>query len=100
MGGGEDIARANYGAAAAFGGPDAGNPSVYGEAGHPRELVEVGGLTTCNKKIFWLIRHRDRSNNCRTQVAVARRIDGRWGHKVLDWSSRTGRRSVGKPPTN
>lgn len=52
MGGGEDIARANYGAAAAFGGPDAGNPSVYGEAGHPRELVEVGGLTTCKKKDF------------------------------------------------
>lgn len=52
MGGGEDIARANYGAAAEFGGPDTGNPSVYGEAGHPRELVEVGGLTTCKKKDF------------------------------------------------
>ncbi|RVE40503.1 hypothetical protein evm_014848 [Chilo suppressalis] len=30
---------------------------------------------------------------------VARRTDGRWGGKVLEWRPRTGRRSVGRPPT-
>ena len=30
---------------------------------------------------------------------LARRADGRWGVKVLEWRPRTGRRSVGRPPT-
>ena len=30
---------------------------------------------------------------------IARRTDGRWGGKVLEWRPRTGRRSVGRPPT-
>ncbi|KAJ8706628.1 hypothetical protein PYW07_012706 [Mythimna separata] len=30
---------------------------------------------------------------------IARRTDGRWGRKVLEWRPRTGRRSVGRPPT-
>jgi hypothetical protein len=30
---------------------------------------------------------------------IARRTDGRWGGKVLEWRRRTGRRSVGRPPT-
>jgi hypothetical protein len=30
---------------------------------------------------------------------IARRTDGRWGGKVLEWQPRTGRRSVGRPPT-
>ncbi|CAH2247544.1 jg744 [Pararge aegeria aegeria] len=25
--------------------------------------------------------------------------DGRWGPKVLEWQPRTGKRSVGRPPT-
>ncbi|CAH2265183.1 jg16839 [Pararge aegeria aegeria] len=29
----------------------------------------------------------------------ARRTDGRWGSKVLEWRPRTGKRSVGRPPT-
>ena len=29
---------------------------------------------------------------------IARRTDGRWGGKVLEWRPRTGRRSVGRPP--
>ncbi|CAH2242064.1 jg21975 [Pararge aegeria aegeria] len=28
-----------------------------------------------------------------------RRKDGRWGPKVLVWQPRTGKRSVGRPPT-
>ncbi|CAH2226501.1 jg26440, partial [Pararge aegeria aegeria] len=28
-----------------------------------------------------------------------RRRDGRWGPKVLEWQHRTGKRSVGRPPT-
>ncbi|CAH2234461.1 jg17763 [Pararge aegeria aegeria] len=28
----------------------------------------------------------------------ARRTDGRWGLKVLEWRPRTGKRSVGRPP--
>ncbi|CAH2267228.1 jg14699 [Pararge aegeria aegeria] len=30
---------------------------------------------------------------------IVRRRDGRWGPKVLEWQSRTGKRSVGRPPT-
>ncbi|CAG4970592.1 unnamed protein product [Parnassius apollo] len=30
---------------------------------------------------------------------IARRTDNRWGRKVLEWQPRTGRHSVGKPPT-
>ncbi|KAJ8706366.1 hypothetical protein PYW08_010992 [Mythimna loreyi] len=30
---------------------------------------------------------------------IARRTDCLWGRKVLEWRSRTGRRSVGRPPT-
>ncbi|CAH2237359.1 jg12073 [Pararge aegeria aegeria] len=30
---------------------------------------------------------------------IARRIAGRWGLKVLEWRPRTGKRSVGRPPT-
>ena len=30
---------------------------------------------------------------------IARRTDNRWGRKVLEWRPRTGRRSVGRPPT-
>ncbi|CAH2241823.1 jg16215 [Pararge aegeria aegeria] len=30
---------------------------------------------------------------------IARRTDGRWGSKVLEWRPRTGKRSVGRPPT-
>ncbi|CAH2262739.1 jg14963 [Pararge aegeria aegeria] len=28
---------------------------------------------------------------------IARRTDGRWGSKVLEWRPRTGKRSVGRP---
>ncbi|CAH2261353.1 jg7877 [Pararge aegeria aegeria] len=31
--------------------------------------------------------------------AHTRRTDRRWGSKVLEWQSRTGKRSVGRPPT-
>ncbi|KAL0860164.1 hypothetical protein ABMA27_010471 [Loxostege sticticalis] len=30
---------------------------------------------------------------------IARRTDGRWGRKVLEWRPRAGRRNVGRPPT-
>ncbi|CAH2267521.1 jg22609 [Pararge aegeria aegeria] len=30
---------------------------------------------------------------------IARRTDGRWGSKVLEWRPRTGKRSVGRPQT-
>ncbi|KAJ8726778.1 hypothetical protein PYW08_007034 [Mythimna loreyi] len=30
---------------------------------------------------------------------IARRTDGRWGRKVLEWRPRTKRRSFGRPPT-
>ncbi|CAH2239297.1 jg6872 [Pararge aegeria aegeria] len=30
---------------------------------------------------------------------IARRTDGRWCLKVLEWRPRTGKRSVGRPPT-
>ena len=30
---------------------------------------------------------------------IARRTDGRWGRKVLEWRPRNGKRSVGRPPT-
>ncbi|CAH2266632.1 jg19819 [Pararge aegeria aegeria] len=30
---------------------------------------------------------------------IVRRKDGRWGPKVLEWQPRTGKRSVGRPPT-
>jgi hypothetical protein len=30
---------------------------------------------------------------------IVRRTDGRWAGKVLKWRPRTGRRSVGRPPT-
>ena len=29
---------------------------------------------------------------------VARRTDGRWSTRVLEWRPRTGKRSVGRPP--
>ncbi|KAI8424129.1 hypothetical protein MSG28_002725 [Choristoneura fumiferana] len=30
---------------------------------------------------------------------IARRTDGRWGRKLLEWRPRIGKRSVGRPPT-
>ncbi|CAH2238015.1 jg10338 [Pararge aegeria aegeria] len=30
---------------------------------------------------------------------IARRTHGRWGLKVLEWRPRTGKRSIGRPPT-
>ncbi|CAH2240102.1 jg6356 [Pararge aegeria aegeria] len=30
---------------------------------------------------------------------IVRRKDRRWGPKVLEWQPRTGKRSVGRPPT-
>ncbi|CAH2226340.1 jg578 [Pararge aegeria aegeria] len=30
---------------------------------------------------------------------IPRKTDGRWGSKVLEWRPRTGKRSVGRPPT-
>ena len=30
---------------------------------------------------------------------IARRTDGRWGRKVLEWRPRSGKRSAGRPPT-
>ncbi|CAH2240381.1 jg26420 [Pararge aegeria aegeria] len=43
------------------------------------------------------------SQNREAEVAmgghIIRRRDGRWGPKVLEWQPRTGKRSVGRPPT-
>jgi hypothetical protein len=54
------------------------------------------------------IRKRTKVTNIARRVAdlkwqwaghIARRTDGRWGGKVLEWRPRTGRRSVGRSPT-
>ncbi|CAH2237376.1 jg10504 [Pararge aegeria aegeria] len=55
------------------------------------------------------IRRRTRVTDIAQRVAklkwqwaghIARRTDGRWGLKVLEWRPRTGKRSVGRPPTS
>ncbi|KAJ8709615.1 hypothetical protein PYW08_009619 [Mythimna loreyi] len=54
------------------------------------------------------IRRRTKSTDIARRIAllkwqwaghIARRTDGRCGGKVLEWRPRTGRRSVGRPPT-
>ncbi|CAH2236034.1 jg7325 [Pararge aegeria aegeria] len=54
------------------------------------------------------IRRRTRVTDITQRVAklkwqlaghIVRRRDGRWGPKVLEWQPRTGKRSVGRPPT-
>jgi hypothetical protein len=54
------------------------------------------------------IRKRTKVTNIARRIAelkwqwaghIARRTDGRWGGKVLERRPRTGRRSVGRPPT-
>ncbi|CAH2269230.1 jg1750 [Pararge aegeria aegeria] len=52
------------------------------------------------------IRRRTRVTDIAQRVAklnwawhIARRTDGRWGLKVLEWRSRTDKRSVGRTPT-
>ncbi|CAH2260536.1 jg18256 [Pararge aegeria aegeria] len=54
------------------------------------------------------IRRRTRVTDIAQRVAklkwqwagnIARRTDGRWGLKLLEWRPRTGKRSVGRPPT-
>ncbi|CAH2244630.1 jg3859 [Pararge aegeria aegeria] len=54
------------------------------------------------------IRRRTRVTDIAQRVAklkwqwaghIARRTDGRWGLKVLEWRPRTGKRSVGRPQT-
>ncbi|CAH2210113.1 jg2728 [Pararge aegeria aegeria] len=54
------------------------------------------------------IRRRTRVTDIAQRVAklkwqwaghIVRRKDGRWGPKVLKWQPRTGKRSVGRPPT-
>ncbi|CAH2251398.1 jg6007 [Pararge aegeria aegeria] len=54
------------------------------------------------------IRRRTRVTDIAQRVAklkwqwaghIVRRKDGRWGPKVLEWQPRTGKRSVGRPPT-
>ncbi|CAH2229220.1 jg2624 [Pararge aegeria aegeria] len=54
------------------------------------------------------IRRRTRVTDIAQRVAklkwkwaghIARRTDGRWGSKVLEWRPRTGKRSIGWPPT-
>ncbi|CAH2250334.1 jg3673 [Pararge aegeria aegeria] len=36
---------------------------------------------------------------CQWAGYIVRRKNGRWGPKVLEWQPRTGKRSVGRPPT-
>ncbi|CAH2235482.1 jg8947 [Pararge aegeria aegeria] len=54
------------------------------------------------------IRRRTRVTDIAQRVAklkwqwaghIVRRKDGRWCPKVLEWQPRTGKRSVGRPPT-
>ncbi|CAH2237130.1 jg23269 [Pararge aegeria aegeria] len=54
------------------------------------------------------IRRRTRVTDIAQRVAklkwkwaghIARRTDGRWGSMMLEWRPRTGKRSVGRPPT-
>ncbi|CAH2233327.1 jg6241 [Pararge aegeria aegeria] len=54
------------------------------------------------------IRRRNRVTDIAQRVAklkwkwaghIARRTDGRWGLKVLEWRPRNGKHSVGRPPT-
>ncbi|CAH2216181.1 jg23173 [Pararge aegeria aegeria] len=54
------------------------------------------------------IRRRTRVTDIAQRVAklkwqwaghIVRRRGGRWGHKVLEWQPRTGKRNVGRPPT-
>ncbi|CAH2208150.1 jg24341 [Pararge aegeria aegeria] len=54
------------------------------------------------------IRRRDKVTDIALRVAklkwqsaghIVRRKDGRWDPKVLEWQPRTGKRSVGRPPT-
>ncbi|CAH2226444.1 jg17684 [Pararge aegeria aegeria] len=54
------------------------------------------------------IRRRTRVSDIAQRVAklkwqlaghIARRTDGRWGLKMLEWRPRTSKRSVGRPPT-
>ncbi|CAH2237422.1 jg11277 [Pararge aegeria aegeria] len=54
------------------------------------------------------IRRRTRVTDIAQRVAklkwrwaghIVRRKNGRWGPKVLEWQPRTGKRSVGRPPT-
>ncbi|CAH2235140.1 jg16131 [Pararge aegeria aegeria] len=54
------------------------------------------------------IRRRTRVTDIAQRVAkmkwtwaghIARRIDRRWGSKALEWRTRTGKRSVGRPTT-
>ncbi|KAI8427699.1 hypothetical protein MSG28_002149 [Choristoneura fumiferana] len=53
----------------------------------PRSCANNSWKNICNLKWQWA-------------GQIAQRTDNRWGRKVLEWRPRTGRRSVGRPPTS
>ncbi|CAH2267434.1 jg23813 [Pararge aegeria aegeria] len=66
------------------------------------------GVSLRDRIINVEIRSRTRVTDIAQRVAklkwqwaghIVRRKNGRWSPKVLEWQSRTGKRSVGRPPT-
>ncbi|KAL0871065.1 hypothetical protein ABMA27_004870 [Loxostege sticticalis] len=66
------------------------------------------GISLCDRIRNEEIRRRTKVTDIARRIAnlkwqwaghIARRTDGRWGRKVLEWRPRTGRRNVGRPPT-
>ncbi|CAH2266802.1 jg7985 [Pararge aegeria aegeria] len=73
-----------------------------------RAMVRAMLGVSLRDKIRNVIRRSTRITDIAQRVAklkwqwaghIVRRRDGRWGPKVLEWQPRTGKRSVGQPPT-
>ncbi|KAI8440727.1 hypothetical protein MSG28_009067 [Choristoneura fumiferana] len=66
------------------------------------EYIKFLGMLGCEE-----IRRRTRATDIAKRISslkwqwaghIARRADGRWGRKVVEWRPRIGKRSVGRPP--
>ncbi|KAI8441652.1 hypothetical protein MSG28_015206 [Choristoneura fumiferana] len=69
---------------------------------------EYGEVSLRDGIRYDVIRSRTKATDIARRIAklkwqwaghIARKTDGRWGQKVLEWRPRTGRRAVGRPPT-
>jgi hypothetical protein len=82
---------------------DARQRQVCHSAQYHRYVLQIGTWVMLPPRFCIYLKYTDchESTNCRPQVAaghIARRSDGRWGGKVLEWRPRSGRLSVGRPP--
>ncbi|PZC82838.1 hypothetical protein B5X24_HaOG209623 [Helicoverpa armigera] len=67
--------------------------------GFPKVIIEIRNEEIRRRTKVTDIAHRISKLKWQWAGHIARRANGRWGRKVLEWRPHTSKRSVGRPPT-